>query len=420
MLAEMSPKALEDELDGLCQKAGDLARRRALGTTVEGRPINVITLTDPAAAPADKQRVLVVAGEHANEQSGIVTLLGGMAALLKPENRAILEQQEVAFIPCANPDGHARNEGLNANGANLARAFPSDFSVVATAPESLEPETASMIRFLRERPPDILVNYHGGCLEDVRCRFPRRLGSGTINRQPFAMHFIDLARRIVEGSNKAGFPMAYRVHGDLDADPAHFTVMCVRNYRSFGWNFETSVDLYNKAELRRSGEAKLLALLQCGMERWPHHRHAGYPLDLIGAWGNVMLLAGGDTREERRRNRIALWSRGGPNAAIIEETVPMRRGRILGQVSLASGYRGKGVLWPEKFEVAALVPAGASVTGVRAAGVELRPDHDYVVQNVRGFDYVFIPVNDTRDVFGLDFFVCSPQKMPFEVAYDPE
>ena len=416
MLAEMSPETLEQEVDSLCQEAGALARRQTLGATVEGRPIDVITITDPSADAADKQRVLIVAGEHANEQSSIVTLLGGMAALLKPENRPILEQQEIAFVPCANPDGHAKNESLNANGVNLARSFPSDFPVIDTAPESLEPETVAMIRFLRERTPDILVNLHGGVLEDIRCRYPADLAGNDFNIQRFGMLFTDIARRVVEGSSQAGFHMTYRVCGNYDLDPGGFTVMSIRNFRSFGWNWETNVSLLSKEELRRSGEAKLMALFRCGMEHWPYHRYPGYPVDLVCLWSNVMLLGGGDTREERRRNRIALWNMA---SAGIAEAYPMRRGCILGQVSLASGYRGKGVSWPEKFEIGVQLPVGAKVTGLRVAGVDLCRGEGYVVRKVRNFDHVFVPVNDMRNAFGMDFFVCNTQKLPFEVAYDP-
>ena len=69
MLAELSPKMLEQEIQDLCAKAGDLAAREAIGQSVEGRDITAVTITDPGADASMKQRVWLQAAQHGAEQS---------------------------------------------------------------------------------------------------------------------------------------------------------------------------------------------------------------------------------------------------------------------------------------------------------------------------------------------------------------
>jgi len=150
-------------------------------------------------------------------------------------------------------------------------------------------------------------------------------------------------------------------------------------------------------------------------ETWPFHRHKGYPVDLMSWSWQMGLLAGGETPDERRRNRVALTNM---HTCSILPGIPMKRGYIEGMVCVQSSYRGKNAAFPEKFEIAVRIPTGGKPTAVRAVGRDLRPDDDYVVQRNGSLDYVFIPVNDMRNAFGKDFYVCDRQRLSFEVTYD--
>ena len=87
-------------------------------------------------------------------------------------------------------------------------------------------------------------------------------------------------------------------------------------------------------------------------------------------------------------------------------------------VCLQSRYRGKGAVFAEKYEIAVMIPTGGTAVSVRAAGTDLRPGEDYVTQKNGRIEYVFIPVNDMRNAFGKDYYVCDRQRLAFEVSYE--
>src|SRR5882762_4299876 len=47
----------------------EFVRARTVLNSAEGRPIDAVTITDPKAADADKQHVLIAAGQHGNEET---------------------------------------------------------------------------------------------------------------------------------------------------------------------------------------------------------------------------------------------------------------------------------------------------------------------------------------------------------------
>ncbi len=81
---------------------------------------------DPA-----KAKVLILAQQHGNEQSGKEAVLVLANELLKQQNSYLLEHLDIALIPQVNPDGSEANNRKNANGADLNRNH-----VIMTQPET--------------------------------------------------------------------------------------------------------------------------------------------------------------------------------------------------------------------------------------------------------------------------------------------
>ena len=126
---------------------------RTIGHSVTGRPIRAWRLGEPG-----RRRVVLVSTMHGNE----------------PHTRAILETLrdgrairgvDLWVIPTYNPDGLVRGTRRNAHGVDLNRNFPYDWADLDGSYESgprpaSEPETRSVMAFLREIDPRRVISFH--------------------------------------------------------------------------------------------------------------------------------------------------------------------------------------------------------------------------------------------------------------------
>ena len=95
--------------------------------TAEGRYQQWVRISDQAAVPDDAEpEILYTALHHAREPASMQQLVYYMWYLLEnygtdPAVTAIVDQTELYFIPCVNPDGYVYNETTNPNGGGLWR-----------------------------------------------------------------------------------------------------------------------------------------------------------------------------------------------------------------------------------------------------------------------------------------------------------
>lgn len=127
-----------------------------IGTSVTGRYI-VARRQGPATAP----KVLLLVGQmHGSEPAGRAVV--GQVRLLAPPRDV-----QVWTISTMNPDGSVRGTRQNARGVDLNRNFPQGWLRTYTsrvyypgpAPLS-EPESQTMVRFLDNLRPDLIVSLH--------------------------------------------------------------------------------------------------------------------------------------------------------------------------------------------------------------------------------------------------------------------
>ena len=94
-----------------------------LGSSVEGRDMNVLVIGDPAA----KKKVWVIARQHPGETMAEWFVEGMLDALLDPADpfgRQLLKECVLYVVPNMNPDGSVHgNLRTNAAGANLNREW---------------------------------------------------------------------------------------------------------------------------------------------------------------------------------------------------------------------------------------------------------------------------------------------------------
>ena len=120
---------LVDELDAMHQLYPQLiSNRQAIDTfkTAEGRPIYMVKLSDNPTQTESEPRILYTALHHAREPMSLSQLVFYMWYLLEnygkdPEITYLLNERELYFVPCLNPDGYVYNQTTNPQGGGMHR-----------------------------------------------------------------------------------------------------------------------------------------------------------------------------------------------------------------------------------------------------------------------------------------------------------
>lgn len=95
-------------------------------TTWQGRPLYYVRLSDNADTDEDEPELLYTGLHHAREPMSMMNLIFYMHYLLQnyssdPEVQDLVDNTEMYFIPCINPDGYEYNRTNNPNGGGMWR-----------------------------------------------------------------------------------------------------------------------------------------------------------------------------------------------------------------------------------------------------------------------------------------------------------
>lgn len=119
-----------DELDNMHELFGDLVSEKQPiegYTTEDGNVVYRIVFSDnPDIEEAGEPQILYTALHHAREPASLSQLIYFMYYLLEnydtdPSIAFLLQNTEIHFIPCLNPDGYLWNEFTNPNGGGMWR-----------------------------------------------------------------------------------------------------------------------------------------------------------------------------------------------------------------------------------------------------------------------------------------------------------
>ena len=154
--AYFEPYSWERHLDLLGRvEASPLARVRDLGSTLEGRDLNLVTVGAPGAG---KRSLWVIARQHPGETMAEWFVEGMLDRLLDrhdPVTKALLASAIIHIVPNMNPDGGVRgNLRTNAAGANLNREWGAPS--VERSPEVLHVRAA-----MHQTGVDAFLDVHG-------------------------------------------------------------------------------------------------------------------------------------------------------------------------------------------------------------------------------------------------------------------
>ncbi len=118
-----------DNLDSMVSAFPNLITiKQALpgNTTIEGEPVYYVKISDNVATDETEPEMLYTAVHHAREPGGMSQLIFYMWYMLEnystdPEITAIVDNTEMFFVPCVNPDGYLYNEMTDPSGGGMWR-----------------------------------------------------------------------------------------------------------------------------------------------------------------------------------------------------------------------------------------------------------------------------------------------------------
>ncbi len=174
-----------------------ITAKQSIGNTIENRPTYMVKISDNPDITENEPRVSYTAIHHAREPESLMQMIYFMYYLLEnydtdPSVQYLVNNRELFFIPCVNPDGYEynrqtnpdgggfwrknrRNNGSGIYGVDLNRNYgpmnywnapnggsstsPSSDTYRGTAPFS-EPETNNIKNFLAGKGIKNTLNYH--------------------------------------------------------------------------------------------------------------------------------------------------------------------------------------------------------------------------------------------------------------------
>ncbi|KAG7157912.1 Carboxypeptidase D-like [Homarus americanus] len=168
---------LEVFMQKLEKKYPNLARMYSIGTSVQGRELYALEISDnPGIHEPGEPEFKYIGNMHGNEVVGRETLLLLMQYLLEgygsnERTTKLVNNTRIHLMPTMNPDGfEISNEGdhdgvvgrANWNSVDLNRNFPDQY--LASQDSGRQPETLAVMRWIKQYPFVLSANLHGGSL----------------------------------------------------------------------------------------------------------------------------------------------------------------------------------------------------------------------------------------------------------------
>lgn len=154
-----------------------LCRLETIGTSVQGRPILGVRVTDQPDREEAEPEVRFVGAIHGDEVVGTEMCLRFLDLLLDgyatdSRIRALVDETDIWVVPVMNPDGFVAGSRRNATGIDLNRSFPDGavdtigtvFSGPAMDTAGRPPETIAMMQWSAARSFVLSATFHTGAL----------------------------------------------------------------------------------------------------------------------------------------------------------------------------------------------------------------------------------------------------------------
>jgi len=162
-------ETLTAELQQIAADHPDLTQLFSIGTSVQGRSLWVLKISDNAAADEAEPEFKFSATIHGDEPTGTEMCVYLIRHLLQnygvdPEITALVDEIEIFICPLHNPDGRMNGTRYNAEGFDLNRSFPDPRTDPNDTPDGRPTEVRHMMNFAYDHEFVLGANYHGGAL----------------------------------------------------------------------------------------------------------------------------------------------------------------------------------------------------------------------------------------------------------------
>lgn len=160
---------LTQELKDLAALYPKLARVESIGTSVQGREIWVMKISDNVEQDEDEPEVKYVAAMHGDEVVGKELMMYLIRHLLENYGKdaaitQLVNDLEIWILPSVNPDGTEAKRRYNANWVDLNRNFPDPQDDPNNTPNGRAIETQRIMAFTAAHNFCLSLNFHGGAV----------------------------------------------------------------------------------------------------------------------------------------------------------------------------------------------------------------------------------------------------------------
>ena len=147
----------------------DITRLESIGQSVQGRELWVMEISDNPGVNELEPEFKYVANMHGDETVGRELSLYLIEWLVEgygndPRSTDLINNTDIFIMPTMNPDGFEMGQRYNANGIDLNRDFPDQFTDVSNTTNGREPETRAVMEWTWEHHFVLSANMHGGAL----------------------------------------------------------------------------------------------------------------------------------------------------------------------------------------------------------------------------------------------------------------
>ena len=146
-----------------------IAERVSLGTSVQGRDLWAIHISDNVGVDEDEPEVSYISTMHGDEVVGLemtLMLADWLTSNYGSVQRAtdMVDELDIWLVPTMNPDGYELIQRYNANGVDLNRNFPDWYDDPVNTPAGRAKEVGLIMTWRSARSFTLSANLHGGAL----------------------------------------------------------------------------------------------------------------------------------------------------------------------------------------------------------------------------------------------------------------
>ena len=163
-------------MQGFAGDHPEICRLDTFGTSVQGRLLLVLKISDHVEEDEPESAVLYTSTMHGNELVGYVLMLRLASYLLEgygsdTEVTSLVDSLAIWINPLANPDGSyypdnnhslAGSQRFNAQGTDLNRDYPDPSAAEPDLPDGRAPENQAMMELMKTHKFTLSANIHSG------------------------------------------------------------------------------------------------------------------------------------------------------------------------------------------------------------------------------------------------------------------